>query len=230
MKKKLLVGLATGLFLVGMVGLASATTIVGGSLLTNSYANILEAELGEGELTFTNIFKDNGSNTSTDFHNAADGQGRTIILMTVASGNSIGDIIGGYNPFSWNTSGNYTRDYSPGEAFIFNLTNNDIRHQTNNDTTYNYNTYGPTFGSGHDIYVDSTLRYGYTYNYSYNGGHPLGYGNGITTDFWITLSGLEAYTLSSDNGESVPEPATMLLFGTGLAGLAGSRLRRKKKA
>ena len=28
----------------------------------------------------------------------------------------------------------------------------------------------------------------------------------------------------------VPEPTTMLLFGTGLAGLAGSRIRRKKKA
>jgi hypothetical protein len=29
--------------------------------------------------------------------------------------------------------------------------------------------------------------------------------------------------------EPVPEPATMLLFGTGIAGLVGSRLRRKKK-
>ena len=30
------------------------------------------------------------------------------------------------------------------------------------------------------------------------------------------------------NVEPVPEPATMLLFGTGIAGLAGARLRRKK--
>jgi len=30
-------------------------------------------------------------------------------------------------------------------------------------------------------------------------------------------------------GEPVPEPATMLLFGTGIAGLAGTRIRRKKK-
>ncbi len=29
--------------------------------------------------------------------------------------------------------------------------------------------------------------------------------------------------------DPVPEPATMLLFGTGLAALAGNRIRRKKK-
>ncbi len=40
---------------------------------------------------------------------------------------------------------------------------------------------------------------------------------------------IDNIVLSVDNGSTpVPEPATMLLFGTGLAGLIGSRIRRKK--
>ena len=41
---------------------------------------------------------------------------------------------------------------------------------------------------------------------------------------WSSLTGTYEETAP------VPEPATMLLFGTGIAGFAGSRFRRKKKA
>jgi hypothetical protein len=51
----------------------------------------------------------------------------------------------------------------------------------------------------------------------------------VDQDAWINLS-RSAIGIDYGNGtKPVPEPATMLLFGTGLIGLAGFSIRRKKK-
>jgi PEP-CTERM motif len=46
----------------------------------------------------------------------------------------------------------------------------------------------------------------------------------------VTYSSIGAWVVyEGSNPSPTPEPATMLLFGTGLAGLVGSRIRKKKK-
>jgi len=50
--------------------------------------------------------------------------------------------------------------------------------------------------------------------------------NGNTGDGWNHLDGLQT---NANASAAVPEPATILLFATGIAGLTGARIKRKKK-
>ena len=65
-------------------------------------------------------------------------------------------------------------------------------------------------------------------------GYDLSAWDGLETiemnNFWLhqgSISHIAIY--GDDNGQEVPEPATMLIFGAGLVGLAGYRSRMKKR-
>ena len=85
--------------------------------------------------------------------------------------------------------------------------------------------------NGH--YVSGDWAHGSTYQWEYTGSFSES----------LLTNGINVVAVALDDGGGgtafdmeitgdlapVPEPATMLLFGTGLAGIVGNRIRRKNK-
>ena len=98
----------------------------------------------------SNTNKD-GSSAST-FHYYCDGVSPTVTIVRDTSGNKFG----GYTTSTWNQPGpgaNYGRDQ---DAFIFNLSKKIKYLQTDKfvvHSIYRHNSYGPTFGGGHCLYL-----------------------------------------------------------------------------
>lgn len=219
----------------GTANAAEAGVIIGGSsLLTTASENMLETWLGQGSLALTNIFTKTAGSTSYNFHSAVDGKGATFSILQVVS-NGVTQIIGGYDPQSWGVSNvyygyNYYSNNADKTAFIFNLTQNIIKKEnldsSGNYQTYSSSSYGPTFGGGHDIYVNQYLSSGYanTYSYgTYGSTNILNQGSNYSS---FTITGLEVFTIAKAPTTAVPEPASLALMGIGVAGLAMTRRRK----
>jgi hypothetical protein len=162
--------------------------------------------LGE-DVDLTRIFaKGIDGTTGGDWHAEVDNQGRTFTIMEVFNGTDR-RIAGGYNQFSWNSTGRTVQSTSK-ENFLFNLTSG-IKYQKNNLSnyqTYNNTSYGMTFGKGHDLHVRQDLTTGHT-----NIGRSYGDRNRLNTaeyhnefmgshSSW-TIGKYETFTLSASTGD-----------------------------
>ena len=92
--------------------------------------------------------------SSSAFHQRCDSKGKTLTLIKA---DSTGYIFGGYTSTSWDSSGNYRPDK---EAFVFSLVNKNHRQlvikvdpTAISNAIYCSSSYGPIFGSGHDIFI-----------------------------------------------------------------------------
>jgi hypothetical protein len=105
--------------------------------------------------------------TPADFHNNCDNRGPTVTIIELHNNR----IFGGYTDVSWSTTNAYRASYS---AFIFSI-NNDKKYPlggNNENAIYDHASYGPTFGTGHDFYVNTSMNLNYVhfpYSYSRNG-------------------------------------------------------------
>ncbi len=93
--------------------------------------------------------------SASAFHTKVDDQGAALVLFKANNGN----VFGGFTTASFSSTGGYI---ASSDAFLFNLTTDrkgDIDITQN--SIFNNSNYGPTFGGGHDIYINSSMDGGY---------------------------------------------------------------------
>ena len=199
MQKNFLAGLATGLFMIGMVGGVNADILVSQGLETSAYSASHSWSSYTPNFAFDGDYNTlwNSGSYPTEWVEVDLGQSTSIteILLTVSQSPSPRDttheIWTSSSSIGWDTSG-ATRSYT----FTGLTSDRDL-----------LSAVFATSLSAQHVQIRTTR-----------------------SPSWVGWDEIQIMAANPVPEPAVPEPATMLLFGIGLAGLAGSRVRRKKKA
>ncbi len=247
MKKKLLIGLATGVFLVGITTMINAATI------------FLDGNFAQSDWSQTvNTYGAGGTQTVSQQSSGGNPGNYLYVNDTVNHAPSAGTWSGVWGTFlkdgaiyDPSLSGavgtiNYAEDaimfsgFGEGQASYLviqqagNLYFNYPYFTTNYGNWTHLNRNGLTandFGLFDTVTFD--VNFSLNPNFSSSGSiMAFGFGRANSTsngaNGYTILGGIDNWQVTINPSQPVPEPATMLLFGTGIAGLAGSRLRRRK--
>ncbi|XP_060600190.1 interferon-induced protein 44-like, partial [Ruditapes philippinarum] len=183
--------------------------------LTDKDMDHLEQWIGTGPKTFTLLYAitRDGCNATT-FHQKCDNQGPTVTVLY----NQQGSVYGGFAPVSWNSSNQWINNTS---AFLYQLrfsgneksTKFPIKSANYQNALYCHQSYGPTFGGGHDIHTfSSTVNSSGTY-FTLNGGMNFGHTydtQGLTAtninNGNMNVTELQVYKVSDGQRVSKSEP------------------------
>lgn len=207
MNTKILISFATGLLTLGMISISNATPFIDQETTTSLSGNT--ASILPFEWAVQSFQTTAGNIVGAELlvvDNETFTWDLTINLMDglegniLATGTTITEGNGGYD---WAHI-----DFSSGVALSENTTYF-LSFVSNNPNVRAF------------VSPDTGNDYGYTGGQAFVGGTPF---NSIDYDF-RTIADDE---FGNPTPAPVPEPATMLLFGAGIAGLIGSRFRKKK--
>lgn len=133
--------------------------------------------------------------SSQSFHSYCDNKGPTLVVIKTTK-----DLIfGGYTSLAWDQCNNYKNDP---KAFLFSVSNLKIypvKLQAN--SMYCNSSYGPTYGSGHDLHVSNNFFSSQSCYVSFNGysngsGHELN-----NNERTFTVKELEVYQVTTSKKE-----------------------------
>ncbi len=221
MKKEITGGLVTGAFLLGVTGMAQATLIVyhdaAGFLANAGTTTVYDFESDTAGYISSPSYSGGHPGALHDFGDfTVDATSTGIYLAEVREQNGNHDVY--MNSYNNNAALNVIFDADISAfGFTYKAEGNDSwDHSTfsYNGITYDLGTPGDSgfFGLIED---NGTLAAGTPFSFGQQSGN------------WSGVS-FDNITYSSNSPSPVPEPATMLLFGTGLVGLVGWKQRENR--